>query len=33
VTVDAGLTMSDADLLRFAAAVQILNRSNPAGGR
>lgn len=29
VTVDAGLTMSDADLLRFAAGVHILNRSDP----
>ncbi len=29
VTVGAGLTMSDADLLRFAAGVHILNRSNP----
>lgn len=30
VTVGSGLTMSDADLLRFAAGVHILNRSNPA---
>jgi len=29
VTVGAGLTMTDADLLRFAAGVHILNRSNP----
>jgi hypothetical protein len=29
VTVGSGLTMSDADLLRFAAGVHILNRSNP----
>ena len=29
VTVDAGLTVTDADLLRFAAGVHILNRSNP----
>lgn len=29
VTVDAGLTMTHADLLRFASGVQILNRSNP----
>jgi hypothetical protein len=29
VTVDAGLTISDADLLRFAAGIHILNRSDP----
>lgn len=29
VTVGSALTISDADLLRFAAAVHILNRSNP----
>jgi hypothetical protein len=29
VTVGSGLTMSDADVLRFAAGVHILNRSNP----
>jgi hypothetical protein len=29
VTVGSGLTMSDADLLHFAAGVHILNRSNP----
>jgi hypothetical protein len=29
LTVSAGLTMSDTDLLRFAAGVHILNRSNP----
>jgi hypothetical protein len=29
VTVGRGLTMSDADLVRFAAGVRILNRSNP----
>jgi hypothetical protein len=29
VTVDLGIPMSDSDLLRFAAGVHILNRSNP----
>jgi hypothetical protein len=29
VTVGSGLTMSDAEVLRFAAGVHILNRSNP----
>jgi len=29
VTVDRGLTVSDADLLRFASGVHILNRSDP----
>jgi hypothetical protein len=29
VTVDPGITISDGDLLRFAAGVHILNRSNP----
>lgn len=29
ITVDAGLTLSDTDLLRFAAGVHLLNRSNP----
>ncbi len=29
ITVDGGLTISDADLLRYAAGVHILNRSNP----
>ena len=29
VSVDAGLTITDADLLRFAAGVHILNRSDP----
>lgn len=31
ITVAAGLAVSDADLLRFAAGVHILNRSDPAG--
>ncbi|GAA3457985.1 hypothetical protein GCM10018962_98190 [Dactylosporangium matsuzakiense] len=30
VSAAAGRTISDADLLRFAAGVHILNRSNPA---
>jgi hypothetical protein len=30
VTVAGGLTLSDADVLRFAAGVHILNRSDPA---
>ncbi|GAA1636533.1 hypothetical protein [Actinoplanes couchii] len=29
ITVDAGLTITDADLVRYAAGVKILNRSNP----